>query len=346
MSSLADDAARRDRARRAKAARARRWREEHLEQERERRRQWGRDNIEYVTAYNAQYNAANREQLNQKRMEYYFRTVAAERRDAARRRSAGERAKRWAERYPEKAAAAKLRYRQAYPEKVREAGRNYYHRNKDEIRERRFAREDPVKVAEARRRYQQNYVRNSPSDWKASEEQLEAYRRANRDRRRLVRRLAAAGLPPRRLHVVSAAQARANEREAGAFFSRRRAPSERLDVAREREPFATPAAYLRDLSIELATIRTRPQVAEAGRRYLARHGSRIRTEVRMDSIARQMRGLGPLDEEREVLARVSEALRIAKPGLSVGRRPFLFVPSPTRRQGSVDADAPDCSLER
>jgi hypothetical protein len=108
-------------------------------------------------------------------------------------------------------------------EKVREYYNRYYKAHRDEVSARAAARRDadPERTKQITRQWaarnrerRAELQRNRRSDPEIYQSELEA----NAAARRLKRSLSRAGLPPKRIHVVTAAERRSNEREADDYF--------------------------------------------------------------------------------------------------------------------------------
>jgi hypothetical protein len=130
---------------------------------------------------------------------------------------------------------------------------------------------------------------------------------ANRDRRRLARRLEKAGLPPKSVHPATAAERRRNEEEAERFFTNRRTAEERRRIQKEYVP--TPPELIEKWERSSRRARERRQELAAVKRYVAKCGDRLREEAALDSRARMARGASPLDVDVEVFQRALEAVR-------------------------------------
>jgi len=117
-----------------------------------------------------------------------------------------ERAKRWREAHPDRRREYQRGWVEANSEKIREYYNRYYEAHRDEVSARAAARRDQERRAELQR--------NRRSDPETYQSELEV----NAAARRLKRTLTRAGLPPKQLHPT-AAEHRADEREADAYFS-------------------------------------------------------------------------------------------------------------------------------
>jgi hypothetical protein len=203
------------------------------------------------------------------------------------------------------------RYKAKNPERAaevaRRASQNHRDRNAEQARER--ARADAARRREAdpdqfRRWYQQN---------------LERERARSREAAQLRSRLKKLGLPPRRIRRAYAAERRGNAAAANEFFSRRRRAAEINRIRAEsfevlpghRAAVEFRARYLAAGALEKVAARdretrAREMVETAKRSVSASRIERITEEVRMDSIARQLRGRAPYDIDAEVQRRVHE----------------------------------------
>lgn len=219
------------------------------------------------------------------------------------------RLRRYRERHPERVRASAHGYQERHPERAaaqsRAASQAWRDRHADAHRQvdREAARERRARDPdEFRRWYQAN---------------LERERARSREAARLRARLKALGLPPRHIHRVYAEVRRANTAAADEFFTRRRTAVERRAAARERAAVrpmpapraAPPAPREHDTRFVLALQRDEevwrkvapPMIAQ----FQRRHRPRIQEEVRMDSIARRLRGREPLDIGVETSRRVN-----------------------------------------
>lgn len=245
------------------------------------------------------------------RRAYQRRKAAERRRQAARERYAAnrdrerERSRQYRINNPDRMREYKQRFRERHPERVaeqnRRSNRAWRDRNADRLRETNKDR------ATVRRQEDPDAYRR----WYAANR--EQQRARGREASRLRSRLKKLGLPPRRIHRVYAADKRANAAAADAFFTRPPARTgpvitggdpaalhpERLD-ARRRVMEKMTAGYAKRRAADAALLRL-PGHVETHR---ARHGVRVREEVRMDSIARQLRGKPPLDIDNETDRRI------------------------------------------
>lgn len=237
------------------------------------------------------------------------------RREAARARNS-TRATEWARKYPERARENARRYQEKNPERVRETQRRSYQRNREKILEKstqyRDANEATIRERNRREREKnRDYRAQLQRDYRANPENYKRTLENNKLRRRLIRRLERAGLPPRRLHSETAAQRRAAASAAEEFFHRKRTPGEKKQI--KREYVATPPELIERWTRFSALARRRSQDMEAMETYLQRHGERLKEEIELDSRARQARGAAPLDVDKELSRRARETLRGLRP---------------------------------
>lgn len=268
---------------------------------------WRRRNVDRQTEYSAAYRERNPERARAQNRASAKRFLERKKADKERRRRAVERAKKSAVAHPEQVALNKRRWAAANPDKVRQAQREYQQRNRDAVQQRSdawlIANPDKVAIYKARAAGRNlNQAANSRQR-RADPEKNAHDLEVSRDRRRLARRLTAQSLPPARLQKVPAAQRRANGAAARDFFARVRTASEIGDLIRRED--APPSARQLD---EAARIRheMRRQAVMKDRisGYLSRHGERVRREIEMDSRARELRGVVPLDPDSELVRRV------------------------------------------
>lgn len=275
--------------------------EERLARDRARKRAWWDAN----PGYRAEHREKNLERLREQNRNY-MRAQAAEKR---RREREVERVREWSKENPEKRRAARERYKAASPEKYREAQREYYHRNKEAIRARRDAARTAEQVrADARR---DNGKRDPSKPAKPpSPEQRERYHAQQRDRRRIERALAKAGLPPRKLQRVLTFEKRNNEAAADAFFARRRTVDEVAQIRKQDGP--TPRALLERFTDTNARLRERLLFRRAVDTHQLANAARLHREVILDSRAREMAGKPPYDTLLEVRRRAASEVRASQ----------------------------------
>lgn len=146
---------------------------------------------------------------------------------------------------------------------------------------------------------------------------LERERTRGREAAQLRRRLTKLGLPPRKIHKTYAADRRKNAAAADEFFSRRWRINDRIRAESfealpgHRAAVEFRARYLAAGAIERADARDREARARAivdavRRRLPAKQLEQITEEVRMDSVARQLRGAAAFNIDAEVQRRVHE----------------------------------------
>lgn len=322
---------------------SRRRRTEVPEKKRESARRWREANREYRAQKKREWNEANpdrRRELNRLSMRRQAertrrrktknakaRIWYAENREQARARSAAFR-----QEHPDKVRQYQRTYKERHPERYRtnaaEATRRYVDKNAETVRENR-------RLAAARRRdanpeaFRERYNNN-----------IDAERARSREAARRRRRLENLGLPPRRIQRVYASDRRANVAAADEFFARVRSVKEQGRIAAEL-PYVAPNIPASVEQARRAYFNAPDPMPEVSPRMLAlnrlkaqmdrqtqevlqerptllinhrhRHEARLREEIRMDSIARQLRGRPPLEAgtelERRVVAEVDTGIK-------------------------------------
>lgn len=269
-----------------KRERNRRWREANPDLAREQSRAWKEAHPERVREMNRRSHQEHRDRARQQHRESRRRTAARKRREAEITRKARERAKRWREEHPDRVRTYQQRWVEEHRDKVREYYNRYYATHREEVNARAAARRDgdPERArrvgkewAERNKDRRAELQRNRRSNPEIYQAELEA----NAALRRLKRRLARAGLPPKRLHPTTAAERRANEREADAYFG---------------DPMLN--EHLRQFTV-FAVMLTE---------HMLEHGATMR-EFAQAYVARRARmGLPPVDAERIAYARAVEVV--------------------------------------
>ncbi|MEV8367975.1 hypothetical protein [Microbacterium sp. NPDC064584] len=323
--------------------RRRRYRETHADEARERNRRWKSEHPEKIKEYRDRFRANHLERIRKEnrereraRAEKSRRVAAAaerrrvkgreryaadphahnayqlERRTAQRaadparyRRAKNERNKRWISAHREEFnAKLRLAYRDN-PEPKRAANQRYYAEHGDEVRERRRA-----------------YY------WANREKQLEKQRlwRAREKRRREL------GLPPRRLHRVTARERAANASAADEFFTRPRTPDEVKAIRREPKTSARELARWNRSSararlaagIDADSDAIRPVMASRRRESEREAAARRKREAaaaeaaRMDAIAREINDRLRHETRRSPTTRRRPVRRATPPSTSGG----------------------------
>lgn len=246
--------------------------------------------------YYAEYRDRNREDIRRKNRERERDRAQREREEKARRQKGIDRARAWAAEHPEERQQARERYKQKHPEAYKRAQRDYYYRNRDEIAERRRAREAaaPERANEARRRAVDR-AREAGRDatWSPTPDQRATYRERENEARRQARRRARAGLPERQLHRVHAPERRHNDAAANAFFAQRRTGQDIARIRDQDEPTPPDLVHaLQERSENRRVVREILAIAEA---YFTDHEVELRARVAEVSRARFRAGMLPLD---------------------------------------------------
>ena len=212
------------------------------------------------------------------------RATVRRHREAEVRARGRERAKRWRQEHPERRREYQQRWVVENREKVREYYNRYYKAHRDEVNARAAARRDadPERMKQITRQWAERnkerraeLQRNRRSDPEVYQTELES----NAAARRLKRSLSRAGLPPKRIHVATAAERRADEREADAYFN---------DLSRRE--------HLRQFTV----------FAESLTEHMLKNGARMREFAEAYVETRARLGLPPVPVENVVYARAVE----------------------------------------
>ncbi|MEV1130513.1 hypothetical protein [Agromyces sp. NPDC049794] len=267
-----------------KRERNRRWREANADLAREQSRAWKEAHPERVREMNRRWHEEHRDRARQQHRELARRNAARKRREAETKRESRERAKRWREEHPERVRTYQQRWVEENRDKVREYYNRYYATHRDEVSERAAARRDadPERARRASKEWaERNKDRRAElqRNRRSNPEIYQAELEANASERRLQRRLARAGLPPKRLHPTTAAERRANERKAGAYFG---------------DPMLN--EHLRQFTV----------FAETLTEHMLKYGASMREFAEAYAARRARMGLPPVDVERIVYARAVE----------------------------------------
>lgn len=283
------------------------------EREREYKRRYREEHREEIRAYRAQYHAENRDEVNRKNREYMRERSRKMRAQKERREKDRERVRRWTEANSERKRETIRRWHAEHPEKTAEYSRRYYERHREAVLARARQRRDqsPEKVKASARDWQQRN-RDHLTEWQRQyrAENPDVYERAlqsNRESKRLARRLKSLGLPAKRVRRSPAAERRAHEAESREFFERDRAASARKRVMAEYTPLDQ-AALEAWRARSLLARRRAAQLSRFRRQLVTGAGrvAEIREEVRMDAVARRLRG-DSIDAPAELRQRVFDA---------------------------------------
>lgn len=268
----------------------RRYREAHAEEIRAYNRRWVAENRERHNAHSRKSAARKRAREHKRerqRQRWANRTPEQRERDRRRLRT-------FHELHPEKSREYKNRWRAKDPENAREVSRRSAaawrdrHAERDRAKNREAAAQRRADDPDINRRYYQANL----------ERERERGREASRQRARLKK----AGLPPRAIHKTYAAEKRANQREADEFFAKIRDSRVLFELepghGAEARIDTTRRAHqgLIDRRQEDAILARVPQALAA---LHAKHGTRIREEIRLDNVARVHQGKEPHDLDLE-----------------------------------------------
>ncbi|WP_454132250.1 hypothetical protein [Microbacterium lacticum] len=201
-------------------------------------------------------------------------------------KAASERARAWNKAHAEQVRETQRRWREANADRVRAYGRASYAHRREQVAERGKADRDrnPEKYRQRHREwlsrnpgYSTEYGRKYRQDPDRYARMLES----NRNAKRLAKRLATLGLPPRRITRSTAADRRANERAAVEFFT--------SDESRERQ-------------VEYNVFHTALAAA------VADDGAKLWAEVREKERRRSVQGLPPVDPDEQFFAQAVDAV--------------------------------------
>ena len=176
---------------------------------RERNRQWRTEHLE------------RRRQMNR---EYMRRARARQAKEAEVRAQSRERSRQWRRDNPGSRREYQRQWSQENRDKVREYSERYYARHREEVSIRSAALRDanPERARQQRKQWAEEHKERSAELQRIRRSDPVIYQaglEANATAKRLARRRATQGLPPKSLHVVTAAERRANDRSADAYFS-------------------------------------------------------------------------------------------------------------------------------
>ncbi len=290
-------------------------------------RAWRRRNADHVRDLRRAWREANPERDRELNRES-ARRAAARRRLSEQRRVAG---RAWYAEHRDQERERARAFRLAHPERVREYQRRYRERHPERAAENARAASERWRDAHAeqiraskRRAAAVQRVENPEKykQWRAVNLEVERARTREAARRR--RRLVALGLPPRRIHRVYAAERRANDAAASAFFNRALTAKQRQMIAFERDELARLQVAVREARLratstpsveevreELARARAArerhvwaravPKLAAA---FVKGNSDRIRGELELDATVRQSANKPPYDMRREYARRL------------------------------------------
>ena len=204
--------------------RNRRYQESHPDRDAATRRRWVEANRDRVRETNHRWREEHRDRARQLNRESARRVHVRTQRIAEQRARARGRAARWRAEHPDEVRNYQVQWVERNRDKVRGYYNHYYRTHRDEVNARAATRRDadPEPMKQARKAWAernkerlaelQRARRSDPAVYQA---QLEA----NAAARRLKRRLASAGLPPKKMHPVTVAERRANAQDAAIYFS-------------------------------------------------------------------------------------------------------------------------------
>jgi len=256
----------------------------HPDRNPETRHRWVAANRDRVREMNRRWRAEHLERSRQLNRDSMRRVADRKRHEEEVRAQGRERAKRWREAHPDRRREYQRGWVEENREKVREYYNRYYEAHRDEVSARAAARrdQDPDRTKRASKQWAERnkerraeLQRNRRSDPGTYQSELEA----NAAARRLKRTLTRAGLPPKHLHPTTAAERRADEREADAYFSDPTLPE-----------------HLRQFTV----------FAESLTEHMLKNGARTREFAEAYAATRVRMGLPPVPVENIVYARAAE----------------------------------------
>jgi hypothetical protein len=195
-----------------------------IERRRAEARQWRLQNPDRVRTSRDAWRAANPERYRELNRLSMRRQAERKKTLAAARAKARDRSRARRESDPEGTRSYKRRWNAAHPDKVREYNRRYAEAHRAQLRERGIQRRDRnPDAAKARvQRWASQHPQYAADYQRAYRQDPENYAKAlqaNRDARRLARKLRAAALPPKQIRRTTAGERRANDRDADRFFT-------------------------------------------------------------------------------------------------------------------------------
>jgi len=271
----------------------------HPDRNPETRHRWVAANRDRVREMNRRWRAEHLGRSRQLNRDSMRRVADRKRHEEDVRARGRERAKRWREAHPDRRREYQRGWVEANREKIREYYNRYYEAHRDEVSARAAARRDqnPDRTKQASKQWadrnkerRAELQRNRRSDPETYQSELEA----NAAARRLKRTLSRAGLPPKLLHPATAAERRANEREANTYFSDPGLPE-----------------HLRQFTV----------FTESLTAHMLKNGARMRDFAEAYAATRARMGLPPLPVENIVYARAVEIIteRMRRVDLLTGR---------------------------
>ena len=267
----------------------------------ETRRTWVEANRDRVREMNRRWRAEHLERARQLNRDSMRRATARQRRQAELRISGRERAKRWREAHPDRVREYQQRWVEENREKVREYYNRYYANHRAEVSARAAARRDadpdPDRTKQAHKQWAERNKEHRAEVQRTRRADPEIYQaelEANAAAKRLKRALSRAGLPPKQLHLATAAERRTREREADAYFGDPTLPE-----------------HLRQFTI----------FAESLTEHMRQNGARMREFAEAYVVTRARMGLPPVSVENIVYARAVELVteRMRRVDLLTGR---------------------------
>lgn len=271
-----------------------------------------------------------------------------------------ERVRKWREQNPERVKERQRAWEEANPERRREIGRASYHRNKEKRREKNLAaqaanRADPVQAKKREAWRKANRERLNELQRQRRAANPEATAAYQREWRRIEKRRVELGLPKVAKRRHTELGRRTHEHQAEEFFNRRVTKSRMRNLAKEARSVRNEAAGQRDAADKRVEAmsnralggylvhRAAPELIRAEYDLINVPG--FRRDLRMDLLARQIRGGPAFDLDKELWA-------------AAGRRVFermtrelgvpIYVPAVARgaSRPKTSSERPDSSSSR
>ena len=188
------------------------------------RRRWVEANRDRIRESNRQWRTDNLDRARQLNREAARRAALRRQRDTTLRARGRERAKAWREKHLDEVRDYHAQWVALNREKIREYSARYYEAHRAEINERSAARRDadPERAKQWRKAWAERNKQRLAElqrERRSNPEVYQAQLQANAAARRLRRRLKNVGLPPKNVHPVTAAERRAHDQAAKAYFS-------------------------------------------------------------------------------------------------------------------------------
>ncbi|TFD49384.1 hypothetical protein E3T55_11470 [Cryobacterium frigoriphilum] len=194
------------------------------ERQREKRRKWAQEHPDRVRELNRIWRLEHLERARQQNREQMRRAVVRRRQQEEVRARGRERARLWREAHPGRNREYQQRWVEQNRDKIREYYRRYYDHHSAEVNARAIARRDadPERTKQISKEWAERNKERRAEWQRARRSDPDIYQvelAANAAARRFKRQLSHLGLPPKQLHLATAAERRAHDRDADAYFT-------------------------------------------------------------------------------------------------------------------------------